>query len=862
MSKRFFYRSIWVIGLLLAGLTTKAQDSSIYLNGVIVTQNTQQKLQSASVKILKKSDSSSIKETFTNNQGEFSVFIPKEDGLLLSISFIGYKSKIIPLQFKPQTYTLSLGTIQLTPASNQLKRVVVKGQRKRYIYKQDSIIFNVPENFEPGGNAKDVLAYTPSLTIDANDNIRIRGQGVAGIYVDGKPVSDLGYTAKEYLENTPAFMIERIEVLKTPPDPEDRAKAKAAGIVNKYYLNILTRRIHYRGYTAELTAGGNTRNEKTGRMHLNTNLKPFELNYSNNLSKNIDSSYRHRLSFIGPHDTSTLNQRDYNKNVTFNQNLQGRYTFKFSKKEQLRLQTNLGWNKQNNKSHNNSNIINPKDIPDQRRIQTNKAHSNQYNLSGNADYKKTYDKKGKELNASFNINQVNNKNKNVGLGAYLLKGDSLHQLNEGKTENTSLQGNIQYKNTFGADSSHFYLLNGSISGSNRHHLNDLSRSDTSLSSPILFKNNQLSSNSYSKSSSYGALLLIGKRDDKLGWLAGSYLSYHKRDFHDSYRGSKIKNNTLSIMTGLGINYSPNDQQEINLYFTPKVRKFQQRSRPNDSVKFFHQRYTDFIPGMSVKYRWQHHEFSFEYNRKIKQPSWNQLNPYINNRDPLNIKTGNPDLLPQSTNEFKILYDFNYKSFYCSLLFEDDIANNVISPYTFVDSNGVSTRTFVNLKERDKRAVNLNAGLHYFKNLTDWGASISANINGGVDAYQIISYDRHVSRDFHNVSGISEHLKIRTAFKISSFSLIIKGRYNGPRYFSQGKTPSQFRSGLQAQTSFFQHSLNLSLGIENLFGATVEDNFYKTDQYIQYSSNRRNVRYFSLYISYKFKRYKKLNNTLN
>jgi hypothetical protein len=373
----------------------------------------------------------------------------------------------------------------------------------------------------------------------------------------------------------------------------------------------------------------------------------------------------------------------------------------------------------------------------------------------------------------------------------------------------------------------------------------------------MHKSLHLSTDYHNSSSRYSFLALIGKRDKKLGWVAATSIAYYLEDGADYYRKSNFDNNALVSRNAVGINYSPGEDQMITVHFNPGFESYTQRTRANDTVSSLTYKYTNFIPGASAKYSFGDHEVSFHYDRDVDRPEWDQLNPYVDNTDPLNIRKGNPELRPEFTNEYELRYEYNHKSIYGSLELEKEITKDEISRYRTIDSNGVSTRTYVNLNERKTMDADLNVGMHYFKDLPGWDGNLNINAGGGLNAYQMNSDDKHVSKDFRHVSGISGHLKLWTSLRVGFLSLIVNGRYYGPRYFSQGKRPSRFSSGFRTRADFLHRTLNVTLGIENLFGASTQDAFYKTDRYIQYSNNRHNVRYFSLYITYKFRKYNKL-----
>lgn len=855
MYKKSAYRFLQIMCLLSATFSgLMAQGIKREVSGKIIDSVTHQPLQAASVTILRASDSTVITGIYTDNNGKFYISFSSSDPALLSISYLGYQPALSPLRFKNGN-NINLGKILLSPLKNTLQGVTVVAEKEpMYEFKKDTTIFNVPEDFMTGGTAMDVLQYTPELTFDGNNNILVKGQGNVGVYVDSRPIALTGMDVQTYLQNTPSFMIEKIEILKTPPDPEDAAEALAEGITDRYYLNIITRKISYKGYSASLTGGLNSRKELLGRARFNLNLAPFQLNYFNNLRNSTDSNYLHRISYFGNGDSSLLNQKNYNNSLSFNQYLDASYEFKFSDKERLRLNARGGWNQSQSNSTGISIINNPKDIPDQNLEQHSEHHSNGYNINSNADYLKDYDKEGKELHATMQVSQGVHQNRAMSAGRYLIRSDTLNQLNEGLGSQLNFRSNVQFKNTFGHEK--YYMLNGSMNFSHRHNLNDVSRSDTSTHSSEMYKNNALSTNYFSSSSNYSVLGLIGKKDQKLGWNSVLSLTYYLQNGSDHYQLSTVNNNAFISHNAIGMNYSPGKDQEINLSFNPGFESYTQEAHANDSVPLLTYRYTFFIPGAHIKYSAGDHEITLSYKRNINPPDWDQMNPYINNLDPLNIREGNPELRPSFTNGYNLRYEYNHKAVYAALSLGKNISKDVISSYTTVDSNGVSNTTFVNLNSRINENAGLNAGFHYFKDIPSLKGNLNLNLDGGMELYHLQSDDIHVSKDFQNVTGFSSNAKMWTSLRAGIFSLNIYGRYEGPRYFSQGKRPSRFSSGLRARADFMQRKLHVSLGIANLFGASVKDNFYKTANYIQYSDNRKDVRYFNVYVTYNFRKYKK------
>lgn len=856
MRKRLFYIPFQIIFLLLVtDCYSIAQALKKEIEGEVIDSVTHQPLQAASVTVLGQPDSDFVTGIYTDNNGRFHIPLSSPDSVILNVSYLGYQPRSLSVRFSPGHDHIRLKRILLPSLKNTLQGVTVVAEKEpMYEFKKDTTVFNVPEDFMTGGTAMDVLEYTPELTFDANNNILVKGQGKVGVYVDSRPIALTGMDVQTYLQNTPSFMIERIEILKTPPDPEDAAEALAEGITDRYYLNIITRKIRYKGYSASLTGGANSRNELTGRARLNLNLDPFKLNYFNNLNNSTDSSYLYRTSYFGNGDSSLLSQKNYRTNLGFSQYLDASYEFKFSDKERLRMNARGGWNQNGYSSSSTSIINNPKNIRDQNLEQESSGYSHGYNINTNADYLKDYDKEGKELHATMQISQGDHRNRTMSVGQYLISSDTLNQLNEGLGNQLNFRSNMQFKNTFGNEK--FYMLNGSMNFSHRHNLNSVSRSDTSAHSSEMYLNHALSTDYFSTSSNYAVLGLVGKRDRHLGWIVAVSMAYYLQSGSDHYQLSSSDNYAFISHDAIGMNYSPGKDQEINVGFNPGMESYVQKTLANDSVPILTYRYNNFIPGAHIQYSAGDHQITLSYKRNVDPPNWNQINPYVNSLDPLNIREGNPALRPSFTNEYHLHYEYNHKAVYAALNLGKNISKDVISSYTTVDSNGVSNTTYVNLHNRISEDAGLNAGVHYFKDIPSLKGNINVNADGGMELYHLQSDDIHVSKDFQNVTGFSSNAKMWTSFQAGMFTLNIYGRYEGPRYFAQGRRPSHFSSGLRARADFMQRKLHISLGIANLFGASVKNNFYKTSNYIQYSDNRRNVRYFSLYITYDFRKYKK------
>jgi hypothetical protein len=225
----------------------------------------------ASVALLQATDSSMVAGDVTNMEGKFSIeVIPGT--YLLQISFLSYEtySMIVEHHSGPS----SLGIMQLENNSVLLEGVEVEAERSQMIMKLDKRIFNVGKDLTSrGGSASDILDNVPSVNVDVEGNISLRGSQNVRILIDGKP-SALIRSGGQALRQIPANMIESVEVITNPS-----ARYEAEGEVG--IINIVMKK--------------NQKKKLNGSLELSTGLPAnhgFNYNISlRNKKMGFNSSY-------------------------------------------------------------------------------------------------------------------------------------------------------------------------------------------------------------------------------------------------------------------------------------------------------------------------------------------------------------------------------------------------------------------------------------------------------------------------------------------------------------------------------------------------------------------------------------------
>ncbi|HHT04336.1 MAG TPA: TonB-dependent receptor plug domain-containing protein, partial [Bacteroidales bacterium] len=223
----------------------QANKSSFKVSGRVKDASTDEYFEYVNVVILRAKDSSLVNGTITDKDGKFSIDA-KKGKYLLRLTFIGYKDDYQPLEIKNED--VQLGVIQLNLGTQALEGVEITAERSMMEYQLDKRVINVDKNIvSAGGNATDVLENVPSVTVDQEGNVSLRGSGNVTVLVDGRPSELLGSDLQTVLEQIPSSTIESVEVITNPS-----AKYNPDGMSG--IINIVLKEKGNRGFNGSVTA--------------------------------------------------------------------------------------------------------------------------------------------------------------------------------------------------------------------------------------------------------------------------------------------------------------------------------------------------------------------------------------------------------------------------------------------------------------------------------------------------------------------------------------------------------------------------------------------------------------------------------
>ena len=289
-------KNILLIGFALLSVQL-LMSQNFTLSGKVIDKQTKTPLEYCTISILDSNTNQLVEGGITNTDGSFSIEVTKGTYTVL-IDYISFESK------KIETLAIDsdkdLGTVLMEINTQQLENVVVRGKTEVEI-RLDKRIYNVGKDLTiRGGTVSDVLDNVPSVTVDIEGNVALRGDQNVRILINGKPSSLVGVSGGEALRQLPAESIDKVEVITSPS-----ARYEAEGSAG--IINIILVKNKFGGFNGSLSS--NIAYPKSfgisGNLNYRTKKYNLFLNSGYNNGTSIGNSY-YKSEFLKPEGNDEL----------------------------------------------------------------------------------------------------------------------------------------------------------------------------------------------------------------------------------------------------------------------------------------------------------------------------------------------------------------------------------------------------------------------------------------------------------------------------------------------------------------------------------------------------------------------------
>ncbi|MFD2936576.1 TonB-dependent receptor domain-containing protein [Spirosoma flavum] len=704
--------------------------------------------------------------TTTDGAGMFILPALPLGSYTLVLSFVGYRTKTLSVKLTTEQPSLQLGPILMATEGKTLGEVTVAGQKALVEDKGDRLVYNAEKDISnAGGTAADVLRKVPTLSVDLDGNVQMRGNGNIKVLINGKPSAMMARNLADALRQMPANVIKSIEVITSPGAKYDAEGS--AGIIN-----IITKKA-LQGFNGSATVTAGNFNRGLGTS-LNLKKKKFGLSLSANgyQFRNRRENQSIRTTLMPGSDGPSQPLNILTQSSTADNTGTGGYgEMSADYDPDSTNHINFAANVWGGYYPNNSSVMNRLTNPAGQELQAFRNNIQFSNPYGNGQLDLGYTKTFRKPNQEFSVlTQVSRMPDN-----YFYDTDrySTSELLTYRQHSTNYSRNKEY--TFQSDYTHPFTINGK-------------RDTTNIKLEI------------------GAKGIL-------------------RDIGSEYRVTQSLDGQSALLPDSSQSNDFNYTQRVYSGYTALRIDTKRKWSLNAGARFEHtnisgdflttktklaSQYNNLIPSITVSKSIKTHTVKVSYTQRIQRPMVWYLNPWLNQSDPKNIQTGNPYLNPELSHATELSYSGSTKnglSVNSALYWR--LTNNAIEYLSTVDAAGISTTKPQNIAQRKAYGLNVNLTSQPTK---------SWSLNGGGDFRYVDLYSPSLNQ---GNNGLVWNVNMNTSYKLpQNYTLQANGNFSSGWISLQGTSTGFYWHSISAKREFMNKQASLTLGLNNPFNRGV------------------------------------------
>ncbi len=668
-----------IIASVLLGLNAGFCQQRYTITATIEDKITSDFLPFATITLRNAANKKLIGGAVSDENGKASI-VSSVSNVEIQVDYIGYETLIFKKELTKRT---NLGALQLEPKENQLAGIDLVGRRSDVEIRLDKRVYNVGQNLNAKGtNVSDVLENIPSLSLDLDGNLELRGSTNVRILIDGKPSGLVGLNGIDALADLPAESIERVEVI-TAPSARYQAEG-SSGIVN-----IILAKNSLKGLNGVFNASVGKFESYGANASLNYKIGKFNFFTNSGYRDNTDmggafqrNTYTSVSTFDQFEERRTFDRRRVGTNVNLGMDadITSKTKFTFSYVNNYRDGDDITQNDQNHSllgaavtQSLRSEIEEDKDINKQ--------------LSFSVTHK--FDDVGHKLDVTVQTEETIEDEFSDLITQQLFPQSNRSPLEENNTEEAQKQLLAQVDYVWPID-----------------------------------KNTQFEAGYRTTKENQDTGFTVQTKDENGTFIINENLTNfldYEQSIHAFYSQYGKKWNGFSVLAGL--RYEHTDWSVV------------QKTTLEEDTKTFN----GFFPTLNIGLELSETDnITFGYNRRISRPRSRSLNPFRSRASETSFFQGNPNLVPSYSDGFDLGYLKQFKKFtlsssvYFTRTYKPRQRITVASG-EFVEVNGENTAVIkrfpINLGRQDRLGIEANSSMRWSPK---WRTNISFNIFRSVD----------------------------------------------------------------------------------------------------------------------------------
>ena len=768
-----------------------------------------------------------VAEGATDAKGDF-VIEAKAGHYILVIEPLGYDliQKDIDL-----TSALDLGTFKVkTEQTVSLGAAVVTAEKPIYKVELDKKVYDMANDpMSKGQTLSDALANVPSVQVDAEGNVSLRGNDNVKFLIDGKPSGMLGVSdVAEALKNIPAENVERIELVTNPS-----ARYEASGSAG--IINIVLKKGTNTGFNGSVTINGGI--PETAGANVNLNYKTTKYNLYTTLGTRYANNEGGGSALLTSFKNNLIT--DIRKTDTERERIRRNYNIRLGGEYYLDDKNTIGasagyrYNNGNNISNVDYFYYDPNWMLTDNTSRIENEKEIESNFDADFNYKHAFDKKGHELvftgrysyskeDENGRINEFNNQNA-------ITDRENTYSLEKQNT----LVFTTDYVKPIGEKGKFELGARVDFNNTKTNSGNDIvdNNNGTLTPKPGFLANIDNQQNVYAAYAQYGNAI-------------GEKFQY--------FAGLRVESSDISIK-----NYTNNTTIE--------------------------KKYTDLFPTLTLNYKFtDKKELQLSYSRRIRRPMGFMLMPFFSSLNDKDIRKGNPDLNPTYTNSLELSYIATVGKLMVTPTLFYQRTTDMINDFQRRNNILVGQDSITGLDKYDKsfitKPVNIGNEDRYGLDLTTtyrpykwWNLMLNVNLFG----YKRTGVYSETNNDYLNPAtgnvetktdtqdfsgdGFSSRGRLSSSFTLpADFKIQVAGNYMGSIKTAQQKTEDNLSMDFSMSKDLLNKRATLTFNIRDVFDSRkremtnyLEDLSENTSS-TNYNSMRWMKRSFNLSFTYRFK----------
>jgi outer membrane receptor protein involved in Fe transport len=729
----------------------------------------------------------------TNANGSFELENLRPGKYKMVIAFMGYKSLVIDTLVLRKLEERDLGNIALGSNEKVLKEVTIETQQDMVKNTIDKKVFDAGKlAIANGGSANDVLTQVPTVSVDIDGNISLRGSGNVTILIDGRPSGMSGAGRAGVLSGIPASAIESVEVITNPSakyDPDGMS-----GIIN-----IVLKKNKLQGTNGNASISAGTNNKYNGNVSYN--LRKNKVNIYTNYSFRYNERYGRgdvkRTTYMGD-SAIYLIQKNNSDNLNRNHSAKVGMDYNASKLAIFGFNVTLNYeNKTEQEKLVNNSVNESTQLASAFNRYTNNPTdglSQDYNLNYRQKFKNPKQLLSVESNYSINNNFSNSMYQQENFW------EDYHEINpywfyQNNRSNTDFSIN---SNTIDFESPLFKKgkIESGLKNTNREIDNDFYSETFNNSAGSFLADDSLNNRFVYNENIYAAYTSYGQTLGKWSYKAGLRAEQANTKSTLINNNSSFVNNYFNVFPTAFLNRKINDEQELQL----------------------------------------------NYGRRINRPGTRQLSPFTDYSNPLILRVGNPYLNPEYTHNLELSYLYNFKkiNFSTTVFYRKTV--DLIMRNISINANNQTIVTFTNLGSSENMGIETVSRIELYK----WW-NITANINGFQTVIQGTNQDGEI-----NTSNLSWNAKFLSNMLLKKgWSLQASGLYNARNIMAQGTILPMSQVDFALKKDAFKNKGTFTLSVTDIFDQMRFRINTSGSNFSQEVERKRETRIATLTFNYRF-----------